>query len=255
VSEIRRIRLQDQVVAYELARGPRCRHVRLTVRPQGLRVSAPPRIGIPEVEAALRARAEWALRHLDRLTGSVPSLADGDRLPLLDGEVELGVRPARSDGWRFRAAEGRLALQVADETRIAPLVEEWYRELAGCHLPARTAAWAARLGVRPSAVAVRDGRSRWASCSARGRLGFSWRLVMAPARVAEYVVVHELAHLVRMDHSPEFWALVEGALPGWRTDRAWLREHGHLLERGPMALDAWPASARGGGPYLKTRAS
>ncbi len=88
---------------------------------------------------------------------------------------------------------------------------------------------AAALGVSYARIAIRDQRTRWGSCSSRGTLSFNWRLVLAPPEVLDYVVVHELCHLHRADHSPHFWRLVQERRPGYRAERAWLREHGPEL--------------------------
>jgi len=86
--------------------------------------------------------------------------------------------------------------------------------------------WAERLGLRVSAVSVRDQRTRWGSCGRNGRVCLNWRLLLMPEWVRDYVLVHELMHLKRLDHSPRFWALVADACPAYRDARAWLREHG-----------------------------
>jgi len=108
-------------------------------------------------------------------------------------------------------------------------LEAWYRARAATLLAKRVALFARRLGRRPARLTVRDTRSRWGSCSAKGTLSFTWRLLMAPPAVLDYVVLHELCHLVRPDHSPRFWALVEQHCPEFRTHRAWLRHHAILL--------------------------
>jgi predicted metal-dependent hydrolase len=92
------------------------------------------------------------------------------------------------------------------------------------------------LGVEVGRIQIRDQRTRWGSCSARGTLSFNWRLVLAPYDVLDYVVVHELCHLREPNHSRRFWSLVESRRPGWREHRAWLREHGaELLAFRPAA--------------------
>ena len=101
-----------------------------------------------------------------------------------------------------------------------------YRKLARRRLGGLLAAEAVRLEVAPGPLSIRDPRTRWGSCSARGAISLSWRLVLVPPYVARYVVVHELCHLVHRDHSPRFWAALERALPEWRDGHAWLRRHG-----------------------------
>ena len=85
------------------------------------------------------------------------------------------------------------------------------------------------LGVSYRRIDIRDQRTRWGSCSPRGTLSFNWRLSLAPLEVLDYVVVHELCHLREPNHSPRFWRLVTERRPGWRKQRAWLREHGPEL--------------------------
>jgi hypothetical protein len=108
-------------------------------------------------------------------------------------------------------------------------VERWYRREARRRIEVAVAREAARLGVDHAGISIRDGRSRWGSCSARGALSFSWRLVVAPTSVLDYVVVHELCHRRELNHSARFWRLVDAAWPGWRRDASWLREHGAEL--------------------------
>ena len=98
-------------------------------------------------------------------------------------------------------------------------------------LSARALDYAARLGLRPSRVSVRDTRSRWGSCSQNGSLSFSWRLIFAPEFVRDYVVAHEVAHLKEMNHSARFWAQVKILSPDVDRARKWLRDHGRSLLR------------------------
>jgi predicted metal-dependent hydrolase len=88
---------------------------------------------------------------------------------------------------------------------------------------------ARRLGVRPGRIGVRDPRTRWGSCSSNGNLSFSWRLVIAPLEVLEYVVVHELCHLRELNHSKRFYRLLDDARPRWREEASWLRDFGWEL--------------------------
>ena len=89
---------------------------------------------------------------------------------------------------------------------------------------------APRLEVEYGRIAIRDQRTRWGSCSTRGTLSFNWRLVLAPAEILEYVVVHELCHLREPNHSPRFWALLASARPGFRSEKDWLSRHGWELQ-------------------------
>ena len=100
------------------------------------------------------------------------------------------------------------------------------RARASLELPPLLLQRAAELGLTVARVSIRNQRSRWGSCGREGRITLNWRLVLMPPRIRDYVIVHELMHLRRMDHSPAYWALVAAAYPDYREARAWLRTHG-----------------------------
>jgi predicted metal-dependent hydrolase len=110
-----------------------------------------------------------------------------------------------------------------------PSLEAWYREQAREEVTRAVEREAPRLGVTYTRVTIRDQQTRWGSCSKVGALSFNWRLIVAPPAILNYVVVHELCHRIRHDHSPEFWELVAEARPTFAEERAWLSEHGPEL--------------------------
>jgi predicted metal-dependent hydrolase len=120
---------------------------------------------------------------------------------------------------------GGLALPLPQ----VPSLAAWYREQARAEIVRNVEREAARLGVTYTRLSIRDQQTRWGSCSRGGALSFNWRLVVAPSAILAYVVVHELCHRIRHDHSPEFWALVAGVRPTYAEERAWLAEHGPEL--------------------------
>jgi predicted metal-dependent hydrolase len=105
-------------------------------------------------------------------------------------------------------------------------VDAWYREQARTEITRVVEYEAARLGVEITRLTIRDQRTRWGSCTRGGALSFNWRLVLTPQAILTYVVVHELCHRIRHDHSPEFWTLVAEARPTYEAERRWLAEHG-----------------------------
>jgi predicted metal-dependent hydrolase len=239
---VRRILLDGREVPYTLVRTRAARRVSLRVDDRGLRVSAPPRASLRTVEAALRSHAGWVLRHLDRAEPP-PPLVPGARLALLGGHVELSVALGARPQAALDRAAARLEVTAPSEDLLAPVIEHWYREAARAHLGALAVHWAPALGVQPSGLRIGDQRSRWGSCSTSGTISLSWRLLLAPPEVGEYVVVHELAHLRRPDHSPAFWAIVAAALPGHAAQRRWLRRHGAELRLGPAVGPGTPGLA------------
>lgn len=221
--EPRRIALGDRIVPYLLRRGRR-RTIGLSIDHRGLRVGAPRRTSLAEVEALLRRHAEWVVSKLDewrtRRRPEPLALAEGTRLQCFGSELEL--RLARGAG---RAVWGLGTLTLLLRAGQAPgaLLEKALRERAREHFAARLAALAPVLGVEPPALALSSARTRWGSCSTRSGIRLNWRLVHFPEPIIDYVVIHELAHLRHMDHSPRFWALVERACPDYRVLRAELQ--------------------------------
>ncbi len=124
-------------------------------------------------------------------------------------------------------AAHRPVSDLTDNQRAA--LEKRYIQAAKDYFPKRAAYYLPFTGGSFQRITIRDQKTRWGSCSARGTLSFNWRLMLAPPAVLDYVVVHELCHLTHMNHSPAFWALVESVCPDYRIHRKWLKEHGQEL--------------------------
>lgn len=185
--------------------------------------------GVP-VREGLRFVAErhdWLRARLASLPPRV-AWADGARVPLLGVEHRLRHHPeARRGVW----AEGGEIHVSGRAEYFDRRVADWLRDQARHVATARAHAMAAGLGRVPRRVAMRDTTSRWGSCTAAGDLAFSWRLVMAPQAIFDYVVAHEVAHLVEMNHGPAFWRLVGRLVADAPAARQWLRRHGPTLHR------------------------
>ena len=145
-------------------------------------------------------------------------------------EVRAPLKYPQADIDRFVASKEKW---VMDKLRLyserAPLVfeketVEAYRKAARAHITARVAFFAKLMGVTPLSISINSARTRWGSCSAKKRLNFSWRLMLGDDDVIDYVVVHELAHIVEMNHSVRFWAVVESVLPDYKVRRKRLKE-------------------------------
>lgn len=119
-----------------------------------------------------------------------------------------------------------------EKTPYERRLEAPYREAAKEYIPKRVAYYAGLLAIDYNTITIRDQKTRWGSCSSKGNLSFSWRLILAPPKVLDYVVVHELCHRMEMNHSPRFWALVESIMPDYKTHRKWLKENGEKLSFG-----------------------
>jgi len=177
-------------------------------------------------------RAAWIRRHLAEI-GAPEPVALGATLPV-EGAPCRVVAASRS-ALRPEAGEIAVARRAAS---VPGTVAGLLKALARERLTAASDAHAGRLGRPYTRITLRDTRSRWGSCSADGALMYSWRLVMAPPEVLDYVAAHEAAHLERMDHSQAFWAVVAELCPRYAAPRAWLRRHGQELHRYRFTADA-----------------
>ena len=128
-------------------------------------------------------------------------------------------------------AEGNLTVGTANPSVADRLVLQWLKTEARSDLLLAVRHHVATLGLPEPPVTLRDPRTRWGSCSSKGRLSLSWRLILAPSNVLDYVAAHEVAHLVELNHSSRFWALVQRLCPGYQTQERWLKTQGRSLHR------------------------
>lgn len=217
----------DQPVAVRRSAQARRLSLRVDPRTGGATVVAPPQIPEEDLRRFVSRHRDWLS---DRLA-AVP-----DRLPFVDGaEVPyLGL----AHRVRHVPHQDRPVLRCDGELRVAGHPDHLGRRLtdflkaeAARELSELAHDKAARLGLRPARITVRDTSSRWGSCSGTGRLNFSWRLILAPEPAFDYVVAHEVAHLKEMNHSPRFWGIVAQLTAFMAEGRVWLRANGARLHR------------------------
>jgi len=215
----------DRPVA--LRRNARARRLSLRLDPAlgEVVVVAPPRVPPQVIADFVNRHAEWVRRRRAAMPVRTPFLP-GAEVPILGVPHRIIHDPAAGRG--VRSVDGELRVGGPAEhlgTRLAA----WLQVEARRQLLARSRAMAQKLGVTVAAVSVRDTRSRWGSCASSGRLSYSWRLLLAPEAVLDYVVAHEVAHLVEMNHSARFWAVVDRLHPDAGRCRTWLKAKGQDL--------------------------
>ncbi|MCQ0971764.1 M48 family metallopeptidase [Paracoccus sp. TK19116] len=212
-------------IPVSLRRSARARRMVLRVaRTDGaVMLTLPGRASLAEAQAFVETKAGW----VERVRANLPAaqvVAPGAVLPVEGRDLILtpaSVRSAAIDGPNLLIPHGRPA---------GPVVAAFLKHLAQARLAPACDRHAEALGRGFSAIALRDTRSRWGSCTSAGRLMFSWRLAMAPHPVLDYVAAHEVAHLAHMDHSPRFWATVARLCPDHARQRGWLRQHGPSVQ-------------------------
>jgi predicted metal-dependent hydrolase len=210
---------------YTIRRSPRARRIRVKVDPHdGVEVVIPQRATKREAQAAIAELRPWIDRRLQEAEQARARLAPPPgTVPFLGAHLRL-----HHEAGRTRAHRKDDVLRVP-EHRSSEALERWYRAEARREIAPRLVRATAALGRPHTTLAIRNQRTRWGSCSSTGAMSFNWRLVLAPEPVLDYVVWHEACHLVVMDHSRRFWALVERHVPDYREPRRWLRRNGAAL--------------------------
>ena len=232
----RSVSLNGRTLEYILIRSRR-RDVLLKALPGGeTRVYAPSYMPLREADALVKRRMDELLEMHDRLEKQLAEnrllhpVAEGSRIciegkayalkrvqgarvsMILEGENCLLTLPE---------PENESAVRAALKQALSRRALERIRQRLGEHAPG--------IGVQFGRVTIRDQKSRWGSCSAKHNLNFNWKLVMAPPEALEYVVIHELCHLIEFNHSPRFWGLVRARMPEYEAWKKWLKAHGHEL--------------------------
>jgi hypothetical protein len=224
------LRIDGRAVEVTMRLNPRARRLIVKVHPSTGEVSvvAPSQRALDRALDFARGEAPWIARQLARVPEQV-ELVVGARIPFRG--IECSIRQAqtgRGPVWQDQDGD----LRVSGRAEHAPRrVLDFLKREARKALEARSLEFAARLGTRPRRITVRDTASRWGSCSANKSISYSWRLILAPGFVLDYVVAHETAHLLEMNHGPRFWRLVRSLTPEIAAPQSWLRKNGVALHR------------------------
>ncbi len=188
-------------------------------------MTLPPRMPLAEAQAFAAKHQSWLQARMAAMPDSVP-FVDGMSLPYRGRTL----RVVRRDGRGVRLDGDTVEVGGAPEA-LPGALERWLRAQARTRLLARSTAHAETLGTTFSRISIKDTRSRWGSCSASGTLSYSWRVILAPDEVLDYLAAHEVSHLREMNHSARFWAHVKTLRPDYHEQQNWLRDHGPDLHR------------------------
>jgi predicted metal-dependent hydrolase len=194
-------------------------------------LTIPPRGSLKEATAFAEKNSEWIAGRLRHIPAAAP-FRPGEFVPLRGTMHRICHRAgARGTVWA-ECSDGTNILCVAgDKPHMRRRVTDYLRREAKRDLTRACRRYAVELGVTFTSLAVRDQSSRWGSCSSTGALSFSWRLILAPPFVLDYLAAHEIAHLVEMNHSRRFWRILNDLCPGAERAKQWLDTHGAGLHR------------------------
>ena len=195
----------------------------------------PKKLTQQRIDEILVKKARWIEKKLyENELHELPSAktyVDGEIFTYLGENYRLSCKEGEQVGVRLKGGELRSVVQldlsdVAESQIHREQIEDWYEQRAFEVLKKRTLMHAEALKVHPKSLKVKNYKSRWGSCSAKGDIRYNWKIVIAPRKIVDYVIFHELSHLFYHDHSEHFWSQVEKYVPDYRESRSWLKKNG-----------------------------
>ncbi|MBN9565402.1 MAG: M48 family metallopeptidase [Alphaproteobacteria bacterium] len=204
-------------------RGQRALSLSINLSGKRIRVTAPQRTSLKRIEDFLLTNQNWIQKHIKATPAF--SVYHGMQLPFFGKSHELILHTDRSIK-RVLAESDKLYCR-ASSPEVALL--NFFKNESLHHANHHGHQLASRLNVTPQTIKIKDTLSRWGSCNRQGEITLQWRLIFAPEKVFNYVIAHELCHLLEFNHSPHFWALVKEIHPSFKDDQKWLKEHGKTL--------------------------
>ena len=213
----------------EILRTPRTRSAAIQVNGSGVVIRVPKSLSDKRIRELILKRSQWIktkLReHSERPAIAPREYVSGEGFPYLGKTYRLKVVQGAEQSLKLQA--GRLVATITSRDNqtsdVKNLLIDWYQRHADLRLREKVERLAPIVGVKPSSIVVKGYKSRWGSCSSKGDISFNWRIIAAPHRIVDYVVIHELCHMLEHNHSPKFWRHVERHEPDWRWCRQWLK--------------------------------
>ncbi len=238
-TSLRHVQLGTRVVSYTLRQGQGRRRMSLTVDDRGLLVGAPARTRIAHIDVFIQTHTAWILEklaeHNIRNANRHFVIQDGARLSWLGGEIELRLSRVPDKDRRHGHChwhDDHLMVVVsmgATQADLGKIVRRAVQHRALSLFEARLHHYAQHMGLKPPVLRLSSARTRWGSCSLKSGIRINWRLIHLPQQLIDYVIVHELAHLLEMNHSPKFWAVVSRVFPDWNCARNTLKVRGREI--------------------------
>ena len=224
-------------LSYNIVRRPRRRTASIVIHPDNrIDVLAPVGISEARIAAWVSSKQLWIERKMlfnthTRSQHQAKRYQQDEAFTLLGRDYALNLQPSTRRQVKL-CGDSLICYTPAPDQRLAiqKQITGWYKQYAAAHLQQRVEHYAARTDTSPALVGIKNYRSRWGSCHIDGRIYFNWRIIIAPAHVSDYVVVHELCHLHQHNHSPAYWQKVASIMPDYRQAQQWLKINGLSLD-------------------------
>lgn len=239
------LKIQDREVPYKISKSTRAKHISLRISQDGvLSITVPKWVRDHRGLQFAEQKSDWILKHLQKIQVNSPQkIQDGSTLPLFGKDnlaLTITTHKKKRTTFSFIHPNTPLTLpqlhiqlsteQASPKEALQKALNSFYLETARTHLSARTEHFAGLLNLPYNQIRLKDTKSRWGSCSAKKNLNYNYRIILAPKPVIDYLVVHEVCHLMHLDHSQKFWDLVEFLMPDYSIHKKWLCDNGHNLK-------------------------
>jgi predicted metal-dependent hydrolase len=215
----------------EIRRSERKRTAEIKVINSQVIVAVPQTLSEVRIESLINKRRGWIRKKLALQSQVTPfkpkEFVTGEAFSYLGRNYRLKL--TRNDSVKLKNGYFYAGDSSKGKTHVKAALTDWYQSHATHRLTQKTQRYAELLGVMPRSTTVRDFKTKWGSCSIRGDIAYNWRIIMAPHGIVDYVVAHELSHLIEHNHSAKFWSALEKTLPDYRDKKQWLKMNGQHL--------------------------
>lgn len=225
-----KIKYQSKVIAYWVKRNKGISYIQVKINREGVIVTAPKSVPHSTIKKFVLSKADQILKVLEQMAPVVKNFVDGEVFQYLGKDRVLRINEKQgARGLRVEMTPRRILVAVPrgmSTAQVKSALIAWYREEARVVLSNKVYSYARKMRLKPGRISIRDQKTKWGSCSSTGNLSFSWRLVMMPEDMIDYVVVHELSHIRHKNHGKDFWALVGSFIPDYKERKDWFKQNG-----------------------------
>ncbi|KNY30416.1 M48 family metallopeptidase [Pseudobacteroides cellulosolvens] len=235
------LKIGENEIPYKIKESSKAKYIRLVIDNNGLSVVKPKRVGLGQIEKVLWEKSDWISKYYLKLIEKKQNMVErkwvtGETLLYLGQSYKLNITDIKKsiasvsfDGDAFYVLMDEKAADEERQIVVESVIKKWYRKAAGSVINGRLEHYCSITGLKYKVMRLKEQKTRWGSCSRDGNLNFNWKLVMAPLWVVDYVVLHEVCHLKHLNHSKDFWWLVEYHMPQYKKAQEWLKNNGASL--------------------------
>lgn len=239
---MRQIRYHNKDIHYDVKRSKRKKTVAIHVDADTVTIMVPQRLAEDEIRQIMEKKANWIYKRQesirkDSLNDIGKKYVSGEHFPYLGRQYRLKVvKTAGLETPICKQLGGCLQVSIksdlsGEERKLAvqKALSDWYSIHAEGIIKQRIPDFARQLGVFPQSIRIKNQKTQWGSCSRSGAVRFNWKIVMAPLPILDYVIVHELCHIIHNHHQIQFWEKVESVIPDYKAKKNWLRDHNFII--------------------------